>query len=94
MAVARGCRGGWSVVASRAARSPRFFPDDPIQVDDDRALDASGTKEIEGSNAYDFAENTFLQPGDTARHPRGQRQLGRRSARLDAGSRTGSAGGR
>ena len=54
---------GWSVGASRAA-TPRFFPDDPIQVDDDRALDASKTKEIEGSNAYDFAENTFLDPGD------------------------------
>ena len=65
----------WSVVASRAA-APRFFPDDPIQVDDDRSLDASGTKvtcqdpkerapcEIEGSNGYDFVEHTFLGPGD------------------------------
>lgn len=50
-------------LASRAA-APRFFPDDPIQVDDDRAFDASGTKEIEGSNAYDFAEHTFFKPGD------------------------------
>jgi hypothetical protein len=55
---------GWSDVASRAA-APRFFPDDPIQVDNDRALDASKTKEIEGSNAYDFAENTFFPKGDT-----------------------------
>jgi hypothetical protein len=46
------------------AAAPRFFPDDPIQVDDDRALDASGTKEIEGSNGYDFVENTFFDPGD------------------------------
>ena len=53
----------WSAVSPRAA-TPRFFPDDPIQVDDDRALDASGTKEIEGSNAYDFAENTFFPKGD------------------------------
>ena len=52
-----------SAVTPRAA-TPRFFPDDPIQVDDDRALDASKTKEIQGSNAYDFAENTFLHPGD------------------------------
>ncbi|MGE0703669.1 MAG: hypothetical protein AB7F99_04350 [Vicinamibacterales bacterium] len=43
---------------------PRFFPDDPIQVDDDRALDASGAVEIEGSNGYDFAEHTFFEPGD------------------------------
>ena len=46
------------------AQMPRFFPDDPIQVDDDRAFDASGAKEIEGSNAYDFAEHTFFKPGD------------------------------
>ena len=55
----------WSAVAPRAA-TPRFLPDDPIQVDDDRVLDASGTKEIEGSNAYDFAENTFFPKGDTS----------------------------
>ena len=53
----------WSAVAPRAA-TPRFFPDDPIQVDDDRALDAGGSKEVEGSNAYDFAENTFFPKGD------------------------------
>jgi hypothetical protein len=52
-----------SALSPRAA-TPRFFPDDPIQVDDDRALDASGTKEIEGSNGYDFAEHTFFKPGD------------------------------
>jgi hypothetical protein len=46
------------------AAAPRFYPDDPIQIDDDRALDASGTKEIEGSNGYDFAEHTFFDPGD------------------------------
>jgi hypothetical protein len=54
---------GWSGLSSRAA-TPRFFPDDPIQVDDDRALDASGAKEINGSNAFDFAEHTFFGPGD------------------------------
>lgn len=46
------------------AQSPKFFPDDPIQVDDDRAFDAGGATEIEGSNAFDFAEHTFLKPGD------------------------------
>jgi len=55
----------WTAVSPRAA-APRFFPDDPIQVDDDRALDASKTREIEGSNAYDFAESTFFPKGDTA----------------------------
>jgi hypothetical protein len=46
------------------AAVPRFFPDDPIQVDDDRAFDASAAKEIEGSNAYDFTEHTFFKPGE------------------------------
>jgi hypothetical protein len=44
--------------------TPTFFPDDPLQVDNDRALDAGKAKPIDGSNAYDFAEHTFLNPGD------------------------------
>jgi hypothetical protein len=56
---------GWNAGAPQAA-APRFFPDDPIALDNDHLLDASGTKEMEGSNAYDFAENTFFQPGDRA----------------------------
>jgi hypothetical protein len=44
--------------------TPAFFPDDPLQVDNDRALDAGKAMPIDGSNAYDFAENTFLGPGD------------------------------
>jgi hypothetical protein len=51
-------------VVGRTA-SPSFFSDDPIQVDDDRAFDAGKAIAISGSNAYDFAENTFLKPGDT-----------------------------
>jgi hypothetical protein len=44
--------------------TPRFFPDDPIQVDDDRTMDAGNAVPIEGSNGYDFAEHTFLKPGE------------------------------
>jgi hypothetical protein len=47
-----------------SSQSPRFFPDDPIRVDDDMALDASDAVAIEGSNGYDFAEHTFLNVGD------------------------------
>ena len=46
------------------AAAPRFYPDDPIQRDNDRAFDASGAREIEGSNAYDFTEHTFLKSGE------------------------------
>jgi hypothetical protein len=52
-------------VASGRGATPTFFPDDPIRVDDDRALDAGKAAPISGSNAYDFAEHTFLKPGDT-----------------------------
>ncbi|MBI2827651.1 MAG: hypothetical protein HYX77_00080 [Acidobacteria bacterium] len=46
------------------AAAPTFYPDDPIQVDDDRAFDASGARPIEGSNVFDFAEHTFFKRGD------------------------------
>jgi hypothetical protein len=44
--------------------TPTYFPDDPIQVDDDQAFDVGKATAIDGSNAYDFAEHTFLKPGD------------------------------
>ena len=55
-----------ALAAAAAPRSaaPKFLPDDPIQVDDDRALDAGKAEPIEGSNAYDFAEHTFLKSGE------------------------------
>jgi hypothetical protein len=51
------------IVVARTV-TPKFYPDDPIHLDNDRALDASMAKPIEGSNAYDFVENTFSNPGD------------------------------
>lgn len=56
------------LTAGRGA-APRFYPDDPIQSDDDRGLDASRAAPIEGSNAYDFAEHTFIKPGDRRETP-------------------------
>jgi hypothetical protein len=50
--------------ASAAGQAPKYFPDDPIQRDDDMALDAGNATPIEGSNGYDFAEHTFLKVGD------------------------------
>ncbi|MEZ5319172.1 MAG: hypothetical protein R2752_17360 [Vicinamibacterales bacterium] len=47
-----------------SAADPVFYPDDPIWHDDDMALDASGTQEIEDSNGYDFVVNTFVRPGE------------------------------
>jgi hypothetical protein len=51
-------------VAAMRGAAPRFYPDDPIQVDRDNQFDASGVVPIEGSNGYDFAEHTFFKPGD------------------------------
>ena len=42
----------------------RFFPDDPISRDDDTAMDATGLKEYELSESFDFLINTFVPPGD------------------------------
>jgi hypothetical protein len=50
--------------AGQAARAARFFPDDPISRDDDTAMDASGVKELELSESYDFLINTFASQGD------------------------------
>src|SRR5688572_28720895 len=62
--------GNWALTAILVAAvsigmggaTPKYFPDDPIQVDDDRALDAGAAKPIDGSNGYDFVEHTFLKP--------------------------------
>ena len=52
-----------TVVLSVQARGPRFYPDDPIQVDDDRAFDASKAAEAEVSEGWDFIDNTFRAKG-------------------------------
>ena len=52
------------VTAPRSA-SPRFYPDDPLSLDDDRAIDASKVATIEDTNGYDFVVNTFGNPGET-----------------------------
>jgi hypothetical protein len=44
--------------------APRFYPDDPIWTEDDRAFDASKVKPIEDTNGYDFVVNTFGNPGE------------------------------
>jgi hypothetical protein len=53
-----------AIAGSIGAATPRFYPDDPIWVDDDRAFDASGAGEIEDTNGYDFLVNTFSKPGE------------------------------
>ena len=44
--------------------APRFYRDDPLWSDDDRAFDASKVVAIEDTNGYDFVVNTFVSPGE------------------------------
>ena len=53
------------LIASPQSASPRFYPDDPLWSDDDRAIDASKVMPIEDTNGYDFVVNTFGHPGET-----------------------------
>jgi hypothetical protein len=42
---------------------PRFYPDDPLQRDDDSVFDASRAIATEDPGSYDFVVNTFSDPG-------------------------------
>ena len=57
---------GPGAVAQTARAALQFFPDDPILRDDDTAMDASGIKERELSESYDFLLQTFASPADGA----------------------------
>ena len=46
----------------QAATGPRFYPDDPVWVDDDRAFDASKEMATATRDIYAFAEHTFMDP--------------------------------
>ena len=62
VAAAAGVGAGAAGQTARAAL--KFFPDDPISRDDDTAMDASGIKELELSESYDFLINTFATKSD------------------------------
>jgi hypothetical protein len=51
-------------IADVRSAGPRFYPDDPLAVDNDRVIDATGAHEVELDNYYDFLENSFGTPGD------------------------------
>jgi hypothetical protein len=51
------------------AQGPRFYPDDPVWVDDDRAFDASKALPTATGDIYDFVEHTFMPPGEKVDRP-------------------------
>jgi len=52
------------IVAGVRGAGPRFYPDDPLTVDNDSAFDASGAQPRNLSEWYDFATNQFGDPGE------------------------------
>ena len=52
------------MVAPGRGAAQRFYPDDPLWTDEDRAFDATGAKEAEVSEAYDFVMKSFGKVGD------------------------------
>ena len=53
-----------AIVSIGRSAGPRFYPDDPVWSEDDRALDASKMGEIEDTGGYDFVVNTFGDTGE------------------------------
>lgn len=51
-------------IATGRSAEPRFYPDDPLWRDDDRAFDASKLEEVEDRNSYDFLVNTTKKLGE------------------------------
>lgn len=53
-----------TIVASGQQRTaPHFRPDDPLKIDDDRAIDVGKLEELDESDIYDFLASTFMSPG-------------------------------
>jgi hypothetical protein len=63
VAVAAACLAVFAASPGRSA-SLRFYPDDPLWTDDDRAFDASKVVSVEDTNGYDFIVNTYGHPGE------------------------------
>jgi hypothetical protein len=51
-------------VGSPQSASPRFFPDDPLWTDDDRAMDATKAAPLEDSDLYDFVAASAAHKGE------------------------------
>jgi hypothetical protein len=54
----------FACAAAALASSPRFYPDDPIWIDRDKAFEASTVVPMEDTNGYDFLVNTVFNPGE------------------------------
>jgi len=69
--VVASANGGLATLVARVQDTvgPRFYPDDPVWIDDDRAFDASRALPTATGDIYDFVEHTFLPPTDRVDRP-------------------------
>jgi hypothetical protein len=54
----------FGMIANIRGAGPRFYPDDPIAVDNDRLIHVTTANKIDLDDYYDFLKNTFAAPGD------------------------------
>jgi hypothetical protein len=59
----------WLVSTSTFVHAQKFFPDDPLLVDNDRLVDVGEPKQRGLSDYYDFFQHTFATPGELKRAP-------------------------
>jgi hypothetical protein len=52
------------MMADIRGAGPRFYPDDPLAVDNDRLIDVTTAHKIDLDDYYDFLENSFGTPGE------------------------------
>jgi hypothetical protein len=69
LVLGRGAGTDLSARQAAAAAGPRFYPDDPVWQDDDRAFDASKALATATGDIYDFVEHTFMTPGEHVDRP-------------------------
>src|SRR6266511_2930751 len=60
-------------IADVRSAGPRFYPDDPLWVDNDRVIDVTGAHEVELDNHDDFLDRSPGVPKEEARHEREHR---------------------
>jgi hypothetical protein len=53
-----------AMIADMQSAGPRFYPDDPLVIDNDRLIDVTAPHKIDLDDYYDFLENSFGSPGD------------------------------
>ena len=57
------------VMSGQQQHGPKFRPDDPLEIDDDRAVSVGQLQEWEDGDVHDFVRDSFFEAGSTADIP-------------------------